>query len=330
MKDSTARAILKFVGIIGLLLDLLALLVVLINRQLRHKHIATMVLFFFNSVQVLVVFSSVTLDIPTSTVIMPYIFRFVNTGYNMAVFFIVLERLMLVHICLNFRVRHILINKRPKKFLLLISLATTLNVVLTLLVKTLLPVTVPLTVIIVSLYIKLLSRISSWMKKSSIARQHLRGTARNYITAVLVLYLIFSVSRDVAAPLFLKLRNRFLKKVTGDCGESIRSIKPLLIVHSLHWIIDPIVYFFYHKASRQTCKKIFRRVVRKLGDLKTQIDILIIVYCPCDCPVTLTRRRNRTFPSDDIYYIRRVSQVEAQCNIKEMGQKVECDNMSKL
>ena len=295
-------------GSIGLLFNFHAFLVVLINVQLRRRHKATMLIFACNSTQILIVFFYTISDKTTFAKLMPYFIKFVSIWYGMTILFMVIERLLLVQECLHFGQKPQLLKaKETKSTLFVLVLALVLNIMLTSLTTSILPVTVTFTVLIISLYIVLLVRISLLMKKSTIARELLKGTARNYITTVLALFAVFSLSRDVAAPIFLKARNRYLQKTNTNCVEIEGWMKPLLVVHSLHWIIDPIVYFFYHKAPRQTCRQMLRDGRKSLRDFQTQLEILVIVYCPCDCPISIRKRQDAIRPAGHFYSVNRIS-----------------------
>ena len=170
-----------------------------------------------------------------------------------------------------------------------------MNILLTVLVKSILPVTASLAAIVVVFYVLLLIRISQLLKRSSIARNILKGTVRNYITTLLIFFSLFSFSRDVIIPLLLE--------ATVDCIKTQSWIKLFFVLHAFHWIIDPIIYFFYYKASRQTFRKLLRNTNQGCQQLRTQIDILLIVYCPCDCPISYQKRDTAIQPEGNIFYI---------------------------
>ena len=294
LTDRAVRPVFISVGTPGILLNFAALFVVILDRQLRRRHRSTMILFAFNNLQILVVLFVPYLESKTFEKVIPYLIKFVNTGYNMTISGIILERLVLIHKCLHFGPRILWENKQWKT-MLLIAFGLTLNMMLTVLVESILPVTLSFTILILILYGTLLYKISSLMKKSSIARRLLKGTARNYITAMLILFAFFSLSRDIAAPLF--------SKVKGPCLNIAPWMKPIPTFHSLHWIFDPVVYFFYHKAPRQTCKKMFLLTCRRLKNTRHHLDVFFIVHCPCDCPIKLNRRTVKVRPEDEIFYI---------------------------
>ena len=266
-----------------------------------------MILFACNNVQIIGVLSSANIDSQIFIKIIPYLVRFVSTWYSMTIAFMVLERLILINKCFHFDYKRFLKNKKAKATLLLITLSIIVNIILTLFVQSILPVTLSFTALTILLYIILLFRISSLMKQSCIAKQLLKGTARNYITVMLVVYATFSITRDVAVAFFFKARVRLLKKTTKDCMEPETWMIALLLLHSLHWVIDPIVYFFYHRAPRQTFRKLLHVAHEKLHDMKTQIDILIIVYCPCDCPITFRKRQVTIHPAETFCHINKIS-----------------------